>query len=139
MRFKIYNCDIGFKYNGVSYDLDHVDSVVEENPQMNNITRGANGSNKVGLVFKEGIKEPITYSFTAVGISQEIKALLDTIYDDQERVEFYVIDRTDGSSKIGRNAILKNKPRQLSLDETAESMNVEIIWASFDVEEVHKS
>ena len=51
----------------------------------------------------------------------------------------YCISRTDGSSKMAKNAVLSNKPQQLTVDETAESLNVSLEFETFDSSEVHKS
>lgn len=137
--FKIYNCDIGFTYNGVNYDLTHVDSFVIEDPERTRLIRGANAGNKTGLHYKEGIKEAKTITITILEMTAEIYGLLKSAFDNKDRLDFYCVDRTDGSSKIAKNAVLSQEPKQLSLDESPESMNVALVAESFDVSEVHKS
>lgn len=138
MRFKPYECDFGFKYNGVTYDFADVDSLQIEDPEMTKLTRGANGKNVVGLVYKEGIKEPKRWTVNLLDTSLEIKALLDSIYSDGGRVDVFCISRADGSSKIAKNAILCQKPQQLLVDETAESLNIALVFETFDSGEVYK-
>jgi hypothetical protein len=138
MIFKMYNCDFGFKYNGVNYDFEHVESVSVEDPESTKLIRGSNQSNKVGLVYTEGTKDPKAVTVTVLGLSSALHGLLKTIYDTKARCEFYCIDRTDGSSKIGKNAILRQKPMQLNIDESPESMNVVLVFETFDLEESHK-
>jgi hypothetical protein len=138
MIFKIYNSDFGIKYNGVNYDFDHVDSLVIENPQMTKLVRGANVKNKVGLVYTEGLKEPKKLTVTLIGVSAEMYNLLSGIYDARGRCECFCVDRTDGSSKIAKNAILTQQPEQLTVDQSPESMNVQLIFETFDLVEVHK-
>lgn len=137
--FKLYNCDFGIKVNGVSYDFEHVAELQIEDNQRNRLTRGANAKNKVGLVYKDGLKDPIRWTIPILQMSIELKGVLDDLFEGQGRAEVYCIDRTDGSSKMAKNAILSNKPQQLTLDETAESMNVSLEWETFDSSEVHKS
>ncbi len=139
MIFKLYDCDVGIKLNGVNYGFDHVQSVTVEDPEMTRLTRGANASNKEGLVYKEGIKEPKKITIPIMGMSIELKAALDTAYTDKTRLEVYAISRADGSSKMGRNAVLCQQPQQLVLDDSAESMNVHLVFETFDMSEVHKS
>lgn len=139
MVFKIYNCDFGIKVNGVPYDFEHVAELQGEDPERNRLTRGANGKNKVGLVYKDGLKEPKKWTIPILNMSVDLKAVLDGCYKEQTRLEVYCIDRTDGSSKMLKNAILSNKPQQLTIDESAESMNVSLEFESFDSEENHKS
>lgn len=139
MIFKLYDCDVGIKVNGVSYNFTHVQSVGIEDPEMTRLTRGANGGDSEGLVYKEGIKEPKKITVPIMGMSIELKGVLDEVYSKKTRVEGYAISRVDGSSKMWRNAVLCQQPQQLTLDETPDSMNVQLIFESFDVPEVHKS
>lgn len=138
MIFKIYNCDFGIKANGVSYDFEQVNELQIEDPERNRLTRGSNAKNKLGLSYKDGLKEPKRWTIPILDMSPELKAVLDACYDAQTRVDVYCIDRTNGSSKMAKNAVLSNKPQQLSLDETAESMNVSLEFETFDSSEVFK-
>lgn len=139
MIFKMYNCDLGIKINGVTYDFDHVENFSIEDPENTKLIRGSNAKNKTGLVYKEGIKEPKRVTVTIIGISQELKAVLDAAYTGQSRLDVFCIDRTDGSSKVAKEAIISQQPQQLSLDSSPESMNLALIFESFDLSEVHKS
>lgn len=139
MIFKMFNCDFGVKYNGVNYDFDHVESLAIEDTETTKIIRGANAKNKVGLVYTEGTKEPKVLTVTLIGVSAEINSILVSIYNSKARCEFYCIDRTDGSSKIGKDAILSQMPQQLTVDESPESMNVALRFETFNLSEVHKS
>jgi hypothetical protein len=109
-----------------------------ENPHMVRIVRGANSKDKVGLIYTEGSKEPMTLTVVLIGVSLAIHTLLMQIYTDKGRCEFYCIDRLDGSSKIGKSAILSKQPQQLVVDESPESMNVELTFETFDMVETHK-
>jgi len=139
MIFKIYDSDFGFKYNGVNYDFTHVVDLQIEDQEMTRLVRGSNASNKLGLVYREGTKEPKRWTVTIMGMSPELKAVLDSVFEARERLDVYCISRIDGSSKIAKNAILSQLPQQLSLDESPESMNVALTFESFDTNEVHKS
>lgn len=139
MIFKLYNCDLGIKINGVGYDFEHVQSVTIEDPEKNKLTRGANASNLTGLSYKEGLKDPKRWTIPIIKMSAELKGVLDVAFADQSRVDVYCISRDDGSSKMAKNAILCNKPQQLTLDDSAESMNVSLEFETFDSSEVHKS
>ena len=139
MIFKLYDCDIGIKYNGVSYDFEHVAEVQIEDPERNRLTRGSNAKNTLGLTYKDGLKDPKRWTIPIMNMSIELKAVLDEAYKNVARLDVYCISRTDGSSKIAKNAVLSNKPQQLALDETAESMNVSLEFETFDSSETHKS
>ena len=137
-EFKIYNCDLGLKYNDTNYAFDNVDSVTVEDPENTKIVRGANGSSKTGLVYTEGVKEPKRLTTTLIGVSTSMFNLLKTIYESKARIEVFCVDRLTGSSRIAKNAILSQLPRQMTIDETAESMNVDITVETFDLSENHK-
>lgn len=139
MTFKIYDCDFGIKFNGVNYDFTHVDSLTIEDPENTKLVRGTNAGNKIGLSFKEGLKEPKKWTIPILGMSAALKAVLDDVYNGQARVDLYCIARSDGSSKMAKNAVLCNAPQQLSISEGPESMNVSLMFMSFDTVEAHKS
>jgi hypothetical protein len=137
--FKIYNCDFGITLNGVNYNFTHVDKLTIEDPEKTRLTRGANAGNKTGLVFHEGTKEAKTITVTILGMTADIFALLKAAHDNDTRMDVFAVSREDGSSKIAKNAVLCQEPKQQTLDDSAESMNVDLIFESFDVSEVHKN
>ena len=139
MNFPIYDSDFGFKFEGVSYDFTDVESLQIEDNEMTRLTRGANGRNVTGLIYKEGIKEPKRWTVTIKNMRLEVKTLLDRIFAEKLRVDVYCIKRSDGSSKIAKNAVLCQMPQQLLVDETPDSMNVALMFESFDTSEVFKS
>ncbi len=139
MIFKIYECDFGIKYNGVNYDFPHVMTLSIEDPETTKLIRGANGSNKLGLSYKEGLKEPKKINVTIAGMSAELKAVLDAAHAAQDRMDVYCISRADGSSKMAKNSVLAQQPQQLTVDESPDSLNVALAFESFDLSEIHKS
>jgi len=139
MIFKIYNSDFGILLTGVKYAFTHVQNMTIEDPENTKLVRGANGGDKVGLVYKEGLKEPKKITVTIIGLSLELKAALDTAYANKSRMDVWCIDRSDGSSKTAKNSILSTQPQQLTIDENSDSMNVALIFESYDLSEVHKS
>lgn len=139
MIFRLYNCDIGIKVNGVSYNFTHVGDITIEDPERNRLIRGSNAGNREGLVYKEGLREPKILNVTIMEMTIEIKSVLDSVFADQTRVEVYAIDRQDGSNKFAKQAVLAQMPQQLSLDDTPESMNVALSFETFDMGEIHKS
>ena len=137
--FKLYDCDVGFKHNGVDYSFDHVTEVQFEDPERNRLTRGANAKDNVGLAYKDGLRDPKRVTVPIMRLSPAMKSVFDSIYKSQTRIDFYVISRSDGSSKWAKQAVLSNSPQQLTLDETPESMNVSNELETFELVEVHKS
>lgn len=139
MNFKAYECDFGIKYNGVNYDFDHVLSAVIEDPENTKLIRGSNAGNKLGLIYKEGLREPKRMTITIMGMTAALKEVLDAAYKNKDRLDAYCIARADGSGKVAKNAILCQQPIQLTVDESPDSMNVALAFESFDMDEVHKS
>ncbi len=139
MTFKIYESDFGIKYNGVNYDFTHVSSLVIDDPEITKLVRGANSGNKLGLVYKEGLKDPKKVTVIIIGMTADLKAILDQAFINKDRLDAYCVSRLDGSSKIAKNAILSMQPQQVNIDEGPESMNVNLVFESFDLVETHKS
>lgn len=137
--FKMYDCDFTFTYNNKVYTFQEVESFTIDDPERTRLTRGANASNKYGIAYKEGLKDAKTVTVTVLGMPFDVHNLLKTIFNDRKRVDVGAVSRLDGSSKIAKNAILSQSPKQLSMDDSAESMNTALIFESFDMEEVHKS
>lgn len=139
MIFKLYDCDFGVTIRGVNYDFEHVDGLQIEDPERTRLIRGANAANKSGLVYKEGLKDAKTVTVTIIGVSVELHNLLKEVFANKERVDCYCISRSDGSTKIAKNAVLSQEPMQLNLDDSPESLNLTLTFESYDVTEVHKS
>lgn len=137
--FKIYDCDFGITLNSVNYDFEHVQNLTIDDPETTKLIRGGNASNKTGLIYKDGIKDAKKITVTIIGMSMEMHNLLKQAYADRVRMDVYVVNRLDGSSKIAKNSILSQEPKQASLDDSAESMNTALAFESFDVSEVYKS
>ena len=139
MVFKLYDCDFGLKIGGVQYEFTDVAELQVEDPERNRVTRGANAKNKVGLAYKDGLKDPKRWTIPILNMSSALKEVLDGAYDNVTRVDVYCVARSEGSSKWLRDAVLSNRPQQLTLDETAESMNVSLEFEGFNSTENHKS
>lgn len=139
MIFKMYECDFGVTINGVNYDFPNVDEVTVEDPETTNLIRGANAKDEIGLEYKEGLKEPKTISAVLIGVPSEILELLRGAYNERKRVDYYCISRVDGSSSIGKNAVISQYPRQMTLNESPESMNISVAFRTFKLDEKHKS
>lgn len=136
--FKLYECDVGIKINGVTYNFDHVNEVQAENPERNRLTRGANASNKQGLTYKDGLRDPKRCTIPIMNMSLALKTVLDDAYENQTRLDVFAISRKTGASKYWKDAILSNLPEQLTMDETAESLAVSLEFESFNVVENYK-
>lgn len=137
--FKMYECDFGVTLNGVNYDFTHVENVTYEDPERTRLIRGSNAGNKLGLIYKEGLKEAKVITLTVIGMPKEVHDLLKKAYDNKDRMDVYVISRADASSKIAKNAVLSQSPKQLTLDDSPDSLNTALIFESFDIDETHKT
>lgn len=139
MIFKLYNSDLGIKLNGLTYLFTHVISFVVEDPENNKLIRGGNAGNKVGIAYKEGVKDPKKVTVTIMDLGIQLKGLLDDAFDNQTRMDVFAIDRGDGSSKMYKNSVICTRPQQLNLDENPDSLNVVLMFESFDQKEVMKT
>jgi hypothetical protein len=137
--FKMYECDFGLTLSGVNYQFTHVENMTIEDPEKTRLIRGSNAGNKTGLAYKEGLKEAKTLTVTVIGIPAVLHGLLKTAYANGTRMDAYCISRADGSSKIAKNAVLSQAPKQLQMDDSAQSLNTALVFESFDLDEVHKS
>lgn len=137
--FKMYECDFIVTIDGVNYQFTHVEGLQIEDPERTRLIRGANAGNKLGLSYKEGLREAKVITLTVLDIPAELHNVLKTAYAEQKRMDVAVVSRADGSSKIAKNAVLSQDPKQLNMDDSAESLNVALVFESFDVSEVHKS
>lgn len=137
--FKLYDMDIGLKVEGVDYAFDNVAEVQFEDPERNRLTRGANATDEIGLEYKDGLKDPKRITVPIMQMSLAIVNMLRDAFKTRKRVDFYGVSRADGSSAWGKNCVVSNNPRQLTWDETAESLNVSIELETFKLEENHKS
>lgn len=136
--FKLYDCDIGVVIEGVKYDFFDVNSVEFEDPETTSLTRGANGKNMDGIPFKEGVRDPVVATIPIMNMPIELKAALDDAYKKTKRMDFYCISRSSGSRKSLSRAVLRQKPQQLTIDETADSLAVSLSFAGYDSKEVYK-
>lgn len=136
--FKIYNCEFGIKKNGVSYSFPDVDELQIEDPERNRLTRGSNATNKEGIIYRDGLKDPKRWTIPILNMSVALKEVLDASFNNSDRLDVYCVDRTNGSTKWLRSAVLCNAPQQLTLDATPESMNVSLEFESYRSEEVLK-
>jgi hypothetical protein len=135
----MYDCDFVVVIRGVTYQFTHVENFTMEDPERTRLIRGSNAGTKEGLAYKEGLKEAKTATLTVIGMPKAVHDLLKEVYDSKERVDAGAISRADGSSKMLKNAILAQSPKQLTMDDSAESLNTSLLFESFDVEEIHKS
>jgi hypothetical protein len=137
--FKMYNCDFGVTIAGVNYQFTHVEGLTIENPERTRLIRGANAGNKTGLAYKEGLKEAKVITLTVIDVPAALHQVLKDAYAAGTRMDCFCISREDGSSKIAKNSVLSQEPMQLTLDDSPESLNLSLVFESFDVSEVLKT
>ncbi len=133
--FQIWECEGGFTYNGVKYAFRDLDSVAYTYSRKNHLIRGANATNKRGIKSREAVKTPDSAEYTVVDCSKEIYKLLLTIFDNSERIDAYFVDRNTGEYFNYKNAVIRDKPRQTTVDENDTSHSFMFAVESFDVSE----
>lgn len=133
--FQISNGDAGFTYNDVNYTFSDADNINYTYARKNHLTRGANGQNKVGISYKEGLKTPDVAECKIPDCSVAIYKLLLDIFNNSGRINFWFIDRATGEGFTFKNAIIRDKPRQTEISETEDSIGFMLAVESFDVSE----
>lgn len=128
-----WKADSGFIYNGVTYAFDDIDSSVMSPQEAKHLTRGANSTNKLGLVYKEGSKTPWTITANVMNLSKDIFAILNTCYEKEERIDFFCVDNITGESKMAYNALVTKAVSQETISDGEDTYNVALALESFDV------
>lgn len=133
--FQIWNCEGGFTYNGVNYKFKDLDSVAYTYNLKNHLIRGANATNKMGILSQEGGKTPDTAEYTVVDCSKSIYSLLLQLFEERKRIDAFFIDRNTGEYIIFKDAIIRDKPRQANIGEDDTSHSFMFAVESFNVTE----
>lgn len=133
--FQIWNCDGGFTYGGVNYDFRDLDSVAYTYNLKKHLIRGANAKNKKGIISQEGGKTAEVAEYTVVDCTKEIYKLLLKIYEKNERIDAFFIDRATGEYIIYKDALIRDKPRQTNVAEDDTSHSFVFAVESFNVTE----
>lgn len=132
---QIWNCDGGFTYKGVNYKFKDLDSVAYTYNKKNHLIRGANATNKTGILSQEGGKTPDTAEYTVVDCSRAVYSLLVQLFEDKERIDAFFIDRNTGEYIIFKDAVIRDKPRQANVGEDDTSHSFMFAVESFNVTE----
>lgn len=133
--FQIWNCEGGFTYNGVNYKFRDLDSVAYTYNLKNHLIRGANATNKKGILSQEGGKTPDSAEYTVVDCSKQIYILLLRLFEERTRIDAYFIDRNTGEYIIFKDAVIRDKPRQANVAEDDTSHSFMFAVESFNVTE----
>lgn len=133
--FQIWNCDGGFTYNGVNYKFKDLNSVAYTYSQKNHLIRGANATNKMGILSQEGGKTPDVAEYEVQDCSKEIYRLLLQLFEERQRIDAFFIDRRTGEYIIFKDAIIRDKPRQANVAEDDTSHSFMFAVESFNVSE----
>ena len=133
--FQISQGDAGFSYNGANYTFSDTDTLEYTYNKKNHLTRGASGQNKLGIIYKEGLKTPDSLEIKVVDCSIAIYKLLLNIFNDESRLNVWFIDRTTGEGLTYKNATIRDKPRQTSIGEGEDTIGFMLGVESFDVTE----
>ena len=133
--FQIWNCEGGFSYKGQNYKFKDLDSVAYTYSRKNHLIRGANATNKMGILSQEGSKTPDSAEYTVMDCSKAIQKLLLTLFENKERIDAFFIDRNTGEYFIYKDAVVRDKPRQTNVAEDDTSHSFIFAVESFNVTE----
>jgi hypothetical protein len=133
MLYQISNGKAGFTLGSTNYNFSDVDTIDYTYAKKNNLTRGASGDNKVGIVVKEGLKEADMADIKVVDCSVAIYNLLENCFKDGTRINVWFIDNKTGGGFTFKQAIITDKPRQTQIAEGIDSLHFMLKVKSFDV------
>jgi len=133
--FQINQGDAGFSYSGVNYTFSDVDTITYTYNKKNHLARGASGTNKLGITYKEGLKTPDVAEAKILDCSVAIYNLLLTAFNNADRINFWFVDNKTGEGFTYKNAIVRDKPRQTSIGESEDTIGFTLAVESFDVTE----
>lgn len=131
--FQISQGTAGFSYNGTNYQFTDVDSIGYTYNRKNHLTRGASGKNKVGIIYKEGLKTPDVAEVVVKGCSIEVYDLLQTIFEGAQRISFWFVDDATGEGLTYKNAVIRDKPLQNNIGESEDTISFMFAIESFDL------
>jgi hypothetical protein len=133
---QIRKCDFIFGYNGVDYNLTaETDAWSIEDPQAKHLTRGSSTTNKRGIIITEGTKDPRVITITLIAPAAEYLKMFKEIYNDEERVDFSIIDRVNGSKRTLKEAIIQKEPMQATMGEGADELNISLVIETYQIED----
>jgi len=135
MLFQISNGDAGFSLNGLNYTFKDVDNITYTFAKKNNLTRGASGTNRVGITVKEGLKDADMCDIKIVDCSVAIYKLLLSSFEKQTRINVWFIDKKTGEGYTFKNSVITDKPRQGEIAEGIDAIHFMLKIKSFDVSE----
>jgi hypothetical protein len=133
--FQISKGDAGFSLNDSNYTFSDVDILNFTYSAKNHLTRGASGQNRIGIDYKEGLKTPDVLEIKVVDCSVAIYKLLLDCFNNRTRINAWFLQRNTGEGYTYKNALVRDKPRQTEISETAESLSFMLAVESFDVSE----
>lgn len=135
MILQLRKCDLGLSINGVKYDFTpYVSGVTLEQTQAKHLTRGATGQHKKGFVYTEGLKDPNKIAIVLTGLPAYFFPLLRRHYQEETRMDCYVIDRKTGQARYYKNAIITQEPAQLTMGEGTEELDITLNLEAYETE-----
>ena len=103
------------------------------NSKKNNLTRGASGNNKVGILVKEGLKDADMADIRITDCSVAIYNLLENCFKNGTRINVWFIDNKTGGGFTFKQAVITDKPRQAQIAEGIDALNFMLKVKSYDV------
>jgi hypothetical protein len=130
---RIYDSVLTITIGETAYEVPHYNSVEIESPERVRKVRGANAGDKIGITYKEGLTEATTITVTIVDCPAELHTALAQGFEDATPMKVECISESDSSQVVASDCVLSRAPHQLSIADGAESMNLELLFETFDV------
>lgn len=135
MLFQISNGDAGFSLNGVNYTFSDVDNITYTYAKKNNLTRGASGTNRIGIPVKENLKDADMCDIKIVDCKVSIYKLLLDCFETEKRISVWFIDKKTGEGYTFKNSLITDKPRQGEIAEGIDAIHFMLKIKSYDISE----
>jgi hypothetical protein len=133
MLYQISDGKAGFTLGSTNYEFSDIDSIDYTYSKKNNLTRGASGNNKVGILVKEGLKDADMADIRITDCSVAIYNLLENCFKNGTRINVWFIDNKTGGGFTFKQAVITDKPRQAQIAEGIDALNFMLKVKSFDV------
>jgi hypothetical protein len=124
--------------SGRAYHFIGLHSFSIEDPRATHLTRGSDGLSKDGIEYSEGNSQPVVVTAT-VRTTQNFYPVFTKLYQNKTRFNVSIADTNDGRTIDIQRAIIQKRPIQTLVDESEDSVNVDFVFESFNLDANYKT
>jgi hypothetical protein len=124
----IENATVTATLNGLRYVHSFVTNITIADPRENALTVSPqSGSN--GIAYRTGTTSAVTGEMTARGLEVPLADMYKKAFNDQERIDFMIVDSATGERYDMNNALVRTNPLNTTITEGESSLDVAINFA----------